>query len=124
MFSLETLTNLSLPNMMIIGSVLLFGIVTFLLVRALYPEDGLVPLDAIAGIENLFGSTKFTLLSMITASLFLFLPLVFSAVMGAAGVRAVAAAVGLSKALSGGAIQHAAQGPQRIANIGIGRASQ
>jgi tight adherence protein C len=39
MFSLETLTNLSVSNLMIIGSVVAFGVGTFLLIRFLYPEQ-------------------------------------------------------------------------------------
>jgi tight adherence protein C len=35
---LEMLTNLSVPSLMILGSVVLFGVAVFLLVRTLYPE--------------------------------------------------------------------------------------
>ena len=39
MFSLETLTNLSVANLMMIGSVVAGGVAIFLLVRTLYPEQ-------------------------------------------------------------------------------------
>ena len=72
------------------------------LTKALFPEDAFVPIDVMRGIESLFGSTKGTLLSMTTASLFVFLPIVFSAVMGMAGLRAAGAAASLTRSLSSG----------------------
>jgi hypothetical protein len=39
MFGLETLTDLSLANLMMIGSAVVGGVAVFLLVRTLYPEQ-------------------------------------------------------------------------------------
>jgi len=92
------------------------------MVKALFPDDAVGPQINIIkrGVEDFFGgNVKTTLLNMTTSGLFLFLPIVFSAVMGIAGVRAVAAATALSSSLSSGGqvIKGAARGTQTVGNI-------
>ena len=92
--------------------------------KALFPEDGFVSVDRFRlSADNLFFDTKSILLDMTTATLFLVLPLLFSTVMAAAGVRASAVAAGLTRGLSGGgdAAKAAGRGGQSIANIGVAK---
>ena len=89
------------------------------LAKALFPEDAFLPVVVLRGVENLVGSTKGLLLNMATASLFLFLPLVFSAVMGVAGIRAVGAASALTRGLSAGGdgVKTAAASARNAGNV-------
>lgn len=92
------------------------------LAKALFPEDAFATRAQIIGrsVKDTFGGDiKSALLNMTTSSLFLFLPIVFSAVMGIAGVRAVGAATALTSSLSGGGegVKGAARGAQTIGKI-------
>ena len=99
------------------------------LVKALFPEDAFATDGAefVRSLRDTFGGDiKSALLNMTTASLFLFLPIVFSAVMGIAGVRAVSAATALTGSLSGGGqgVKGAMGGVQSGTRIGTSIATK
>ena len=110
-FSFSALVGGSLVIFTVSFWPVLWYIATFMddqLVRALFPNDGRLFEDLDAG------NLKKNLLSMITGSLFLLLPAVFSAVMGIAGVRTVAAVNMVTRSISGGGagVNRAASGAE------------